>query len=240
MKRPALHDPLVDPIRRLPQELQDMVQAEALHLDHPVKLSDIQPFLESQRPPAAGIDLPFELRPRYLKAFLHSNTVDVDSLWYSRHASREYGLATGHTVTMKDSIRSLHLNVVSSDLFSSFRMEKKALSIMKRCTKTEHLELSFTVRPVDYMFWHSRPSEPEEDQYFNAITALPKLKTINITTDADQHDWGMRGLLDPTRAWFDVILARWKKAIMQSCPVCKITEDLGVLTMVRPAAMATS
>ena len=232
LKSRDLHfDPLFDPIRHLPAELQQMIQVEALKLGRPTSSEDLSPFITFNAPYFPNkIQMPLHLRPRYFKTFLRSNTVDVEALVTNRQVIREYSRNAAHTGTLRDCIRSLRLNLYVEDLFRpECHLVTSKISMLKRCTQVEHLEVCFVLFLENVMGIFQSPAQFHDSEYLEIIKTLRKLGKVElqITAGAEKR-WRYlpATFAEDGDQWLDKIEVFLKAAALESSPTCKVVRHV--------------
>ena len=227
--RPALFDPLRDPVHRLPAELQSIIQTEAVRCDKTLSNEDVRALLMLEPPPFPNnIQVPIELRPQYVKLLLQTNVVEVDSLRWRENAIAKYEAMTG--INVWTSIRSLHLELYGSFLrhgnietCAEYIGEQQA--IVKKCANTQHFALVLKIDP-----WYCEPGDNDllkSSGYQEALQAMTELKTMHIKLSKKDQSTRVfsEAEIELANNWGRDMVKKIREAIMQVAPDCQITDS---------------
>lgn len=227
--RPALFDPLRDPINRLPAELQSIIQTEAIRCDKTISTEDLRALLMLAPPPLPNnIQVPLELRPQYVKAFLQTNVVGVESLKVSKNQIAKYEVLTG--INVWASVRALHLTIYppllqQGQVPSFVEVIEEEQAVIKQCMNTQHFALTFIYNP-----FHCGQGDVDllrSSGYQEALQALSKLKRMHVGLIKDDCGLGpyTEDINEGANQWGRAMVKKIREAIVQTAPDCQITNS---------------
>jgi hypothetical protein len=240
-KRPAPFDPITIPFLRLPAELRETVQGEALKLKKIVGAEDLLPFLRSRLDPIAEtIQLPHHLRLRHVKTFVQVNTVNVILLEFLSKRIPEIMDIHGPD-KMTNWIRAVHFDIGSWCMFPTDDVHaapiRETYALLGECANLQHISVSFKIDPTLLIFHRTvaqiQGAADVEETDYSFLSSIPAgVKSAHITIN-NKVRTGTARLDDESeyvKAWVTSSITAIKAMILQASPQCQITEEEGEST----------
>lgn len=194
-QRPLQIDPLDQPLRRLPLELQEMIQCEVLRLDHVARPQDFRVFFGLAPTVAENVHLPVLLRLRYFPIFLKCNAIDAKAFSDVDFYYREMRGPFRRDFELGKCIRVLQMEVDATFIYNTYLYATSVdvSSELKKCPNLQRVIISLVLSASISL--DRRPGASvtlEECGYLQLLREADLPKTIEIRrharTKKDRHE----------------------------------------------------
>ena len=230
--RPPMIDPLLDPVRQLPPELQAMVRTNAFRIADGFDLDAF--FSASYSFIGDDISMALKQRPRWFTAFLRANTIDLKCLASRSLQIEEFATSIGCALDVWHSLKALRIGLMLLDLISDASLMFPApvstdelQKALKQCTSTVNLTLDFSADALDlYIYGEDLFSMSDEDiladsGWSDALRALRSLQGVVLRVDLNPDPEFV--LYQPTwRNRLRSLTAEVAQIFMEGNPSCQI------------------
>ena len=189
-------------LQRLPAELQEKIQDQALKYEHVIGLPDLKLYTHPDPPPEGIVKLPGTLRPKYFKRFLRTNTCDARFAYEAlcctgTEAATKLRLneyLTDHKLELDVAVefRSLSWRIRVGFIRENQRWRAEAATgvagLFPRCTNVHTLNITLSFL-ADGIFFNSTTAESllKDLNIAHHISTLRKLKTIYLRVHGQVH-----------------------------------------------------